>query len=85
MRLKSELLHIVRQRVMKELIINGSPRQFAAQTFPATLTELLVQMNVDSATVVAEIGGQIIPRMDFDNTILEAGQKIELIRFVGGG
>ena len=70
---------------MKELTINGNPRQFAVDKFPATLTELLIQMNVDSATVVAEIGGQIIPRKDFDITPLEADQKIELIRFVGGG
>jgi thiamine biosynthesis protein ThiS len=42
-------------------------------------------MNIDAATVVAEIDGQIIKKDDFNSAKLSAGQKIELIRIVGGG
>jgi thiamine biosynthesis protein ThiS len=42
-------------------------------------------LNIDAATVVAEIDGSIIERKDFANTLLEQGAAIELIRFVGGG
>ena len=53
--------------------------------FPATVSELLSHLKVDEATVVAEIDGKIIERKNFSATKLSDGQKIELIRFVGGG
>jgi len=52
---------------------------------PQTLTELLGQLNINQATVVAEIDGRIIARQNFAQTALSAGQSIELVRFVGGG
>ncbi len=52
---------------------------------PKTLAELLGQLNINQATVVAEIDGRIIERQDFAQTPLSAGQSIELVRFVGGG
>jgi thiamine biosynthesis protein ThiS len=45
----------------------------------------LAHLKVDEATVVAEIDGTIIERAKFAATALKGGQKIELIRFVGGG
>jgi sulfur carrier protein len=68
---------------MTVLRINGEDKQF--ETLPATLKDLLDLMKVDAATVVAEINGQIIKKDDFNSTKLSAGQKIELIRIVGGG
>ena len=66
------------------LKINGTDRNFD-EGLPATLSELLVKLDIDAATVVAEIDGQIIERKDFAQTALNEGQAIELIRFVGGG
>jgi sulfur carrier protein len=68
---------------MTVLRINSQDRQF--ESLPATLKELLDIMNIDAATVVAEIDGQIIKKDDFNSAKLSAGQKIELIRIVGGG
>ena len=68
---------------MKVLRINGEDKQF--DSLPATLAELLNIMKVDAATVVAEIDGQIIKKDDFNSAKLSTGQKIELIRIVGGG
>ena len=42
-------------------------------------------MNIQAATVAAEIDGRIIERKNFADTNLQPGQSIELIRFVGGG
>ena len=52
---------------------------------PATLADLLAQMKIDQATVVAEIDGAIVPRGDFAQTTLGDGMTLELVRFVPGG
>ena len=67
------------------LIINGKDKEFADGQLPATLTDLLKHLKVDSAAVVAEIDGHVIERRNFSITPLRAGQIIELVRFVPGG
>ncbi len=69
---------------MEKLKINGSEKQFPLG-LPGTLAELLEQLSINQATVVAEIDGNIIERGNFAQTPLSNGQSIELIRFVGGG
>ena len=70
---------------METLKINGAVKQFLSDKFPATLTELLEQLNVDATTVVAEVDGQIIEREKFAQTKLSQDMAIELVRFVPGG
>ncbi len=69
---------------MALLRINGADRQFPAGT-PRTLTELLDQLGINQATVVAEVDGKIVERENFAQALLSSGQNIELVRFVGGG
>lgn len=68
---------------MNTLKINGTEKQF--DNLPATLIDLLDEMKINHATVVAEIDGEIIGRDKFNQTTVNANQQIELIRFVGGG
>ncbi len=70
--------------IMEVLKINGIEKQFP-DGLPKTLIELLKQLDINQATVVAEINGKIIAREDFSQTQLSSGQRIELVRFVGGG
>ncbi len=70
---------------MFSLTINGKKREFDAGQMPATLALLLDELQINHATIVAEIDGGIIKRQDFDDTKLSSGQRIELVRFVGGG
>ncbi len=67
------------------LKINGIPQTFEPSEQPAALADLLKHLQIDQAAVVAEVDGQIVPRADFEKTLLQDGQSIELIRFVGGG
>lgn len=67
------------------LNINGTVKTFDACNAPATLAELLAQMKIDQATVVAEIDGAIVPREAFATTRLADGMTLELVRFVPGG
>ncbi len=69
---------------MTTLKINGEPRDFP-DGLPKTLSDLLDLLNINQATVVAEIDEQIIKRTEFSETPLASGQHIELVRFVGGG
>jgi len=70
---------------METLKINGVEKQFPSGQLPTTVAELLQLLNINTATVVAEIDGQIIEREKFAETQLSKGQNIELIRFVPGG
>jgi sulfur carrier protein len=69
---------------MSILKINGSEKSFPEGP-PETLSRLLEQLEIDAATVVAEVDGAIVKRDDFGTTALSDGQSIELVRFVGGG
>lgn len=70
---------------MKSLTVNGVERQFAPDVMPRTLSDLLDELDVAAATVVAEINGSIVAPEQFGATALEDGQRIELIKFMGGG
>lgn len=69
---------------MAVLKINGKEKYFDG-SLPATLSELLIELKVDAATVVAEVDGEIIEREKFDSFNLKQEQSIELVRFVPGG
>lgn len=69
---------------MAELIINGDARAFAAGEFPATVAELLTALQLDAGGVIVELEGRIVARDDFASA-LKAGDRLELVRFVGGG
>ncbi len=67
------------------LKINGVDKEFTDGRIPENLSELLDNLEISQATVVAEIDGRIIDRKDFGRTPVQPGQAIELVRFVGGG
>ncbi len=67
------------------LKINGVDKDFPDDRIPQTLSELLDDLEISQATIVAEVDGRIIERKNFDRTLLQPGQTIELVRFVGGG
>ncbi len=70
---------------MDVLKVNGVEKEFAEGELPGTLAELLEHLDVNAATVVAEVDGQIIQREEFGRTKLSTGQTIELMRLMGGG
>ena len=70
---------------MKSLKVNGVERQFAPDAMPGTLTALLDALGVAPTTVVAEVDGRIVRRDEFHQTELKDGQKVELIKLMGGG
>ena len=69
---------------MGKLKVNGVEKDFP-EAVPATVAQLLERLNVNAATVVAEIDGTIVEQEKFNKTVLHDGQSIELVRFMPGG
>lgn len=65
-----------------KIICNGETREVVIDT---TLGKLIVDLDLNPETVVAECNGQIVKREDYDSLVLHDGCRLELIRFVGGG
>ena len=62
-------------------IVNGELMTVQART----LSVLLERLQLEASAIVAEVNGCIVPKEDFSRTILSDGDRIELVRFVGGG
>ena len=67
---------------MIEITINEQVRDVAVGT---TLAQLLVELDVLSPAIAVEVNLQLRPRDQFDSTVLEAGDVVEIVTLVGGG
>lgn len=64
------------------VIVNGEERTAAGGT---TVHDLLDTLAVNRATVVVERNGFVVERDRLDRVLLEDGDRLEIVRFVGGG
>lgn len=64
------------------LIVNGEPRAIHG---PATLVDLLQQLELDPRMVVVELNREIIRRPRLGERSLQSGDQVELVHFIGGG
>jgi len=62
--------------------VNGQTREVSGGS---SVADLLEQLELDRRTVVVELNRRIVRRDDLDGAELEAGDRVELVRFVGGG
>lgn len=50
-----------------------------------SLNDLVLTLELNPQSLVAEVNGKIVEHPKFPDQILNEGDSIELIRFVGGG
>ncbi|WP_203556646.1 sulfur carrier protein ThiS [Bacillus sp. B15-48] len=50
-----------------------------------TLYDFLTNQNFDLTTIAVERNGEIVPKTTFKDVWLEDKDKLEIVRFVGGG
>ncbi len=50
-----------------------------------TLSGLIAQLELDTRKVAVERNLEIVPRSAYDSTMLEAGDRLEIVHFIGGG
>jgi len=62
--------------------INGEAREVAAET---TLAELLKQLELDPRSLAVERNLDLVPRASHADTIIEEGDRLEIVTLVGGG
>lgn len=65
-----------------DLIVNGEARETERG---ATVAAFLAGHDLDPDLVVVERNGAIVPRGKYSETTLEAGDRLEIVHFVGGG
>ena len=68
---------------MIQLTINGNSRNFEQAAL--TVSELVATLGLEGKRLAIERNGEIIPRSLFAETLLGAGDKLEIVGAVGGG
>lgn len=65
-----------------EILLNGEKREIGSGL---TLAKLLESLEIRTGSVAVEHNEKVIPRRDLEHCALNAGDKVEIVRFVGGG
>jgi len=65
-----------------EVTINGEQRQLAAAL---TLEDLLLDLKIDPKKVAVERNLEIVPRSTYGAVQVSAGDRLEIVHFIGGG
>ena len=65
-----------------QLTVNGEPYDLAAMP---TVASLLTTLGLVAARVAVEINEDVVPRGTYDTHPLTAGDRVEIVHFVGGG
>ena len=61
--------------------INGEELNMAGKT----IAEYLATTNFDPKRIAVERNGDIVPKEKYGETILQDGDSLEIVSFVGGG
>ncbi|MBN67276.1 MAG: thiamine biosynthesis protein ThiS [Rickettsiales bacterium] len=64
-----------------QVTINGESRSVTA----STLQQLTDELEIDLRKVAIEHNMVIIPRGQYDATMLKEGDTLEIVEFIGGG
>lgn len=65
-----------------QICLNGQPREISVGS---TVSTLLLELNLGSTPIAVELNGEILPKTRFGQTRLTDLDKVEVVRFVGGG
>lgn len=67
---------------MISVSINGTVHQFDA---PISISALIEHMQLGNKRIALERNGEIVPRGQFTQQLLDDGDKLEVVVAVGGG
>jgi sulfur carrier protein len=67
---------------MIEVQINGERREIRDG---GSVAALLDALGVPKAVAVVERNGEVVPRSELDREIVTSGDRIEIVRLMGGG
>ena len=61
--------------------INGESLDIAGRT----MTQYLETTSYDIRRIAVECNGEIVPKAEYGTTVLQDGDSVEVVSFVGGG
>jgi len=64
------------------ITVNGKPYELAK---PVTVQELAEMLALALTQIAIELNREIVPRSRYGNTMLNAGDTVEIVTFIGGG
>ena len=64
------------------ITLNGDPYELAE---PLTISHLLTTLEIDARRVAVEHNLVIVKRATYDASIVQPGDRVEIVNFVGGG
>ena len=62
--------------------LNGEPHEIAG---PVTISALLEQLQIDPRRVAVEHNITVVKKARYDTTVINEGDEVEIVNFVGGG
>jgi sulfur carrier protein len=65
-----------------EILINGEPKQVREG---ASIAALIQDLGLVGKRVAVEVNQEIVPRSTFAERTVQAGDRIEIVRAIGGG
>jgi sulfur carrier protein len=65
-----------------DVVVNGETRSVAQGT---TVAQLIGELGLGDRRVAVERNREVVPRAQHTTTVLAAGDRLELVTFVGGG
>jgi sulfur carrier protein len=67
------------------VVLNGQSRQFDTLSQSANLEQLIGELGLKGDRVAVEHNGEIVPRAGWAEKVLNPGDRLEVVHFVGGG
>ena len=67
---------------MAKIQLNGNPHEINTET---NLNQLLNELKIKKTKVAIELNGAIIEKNKYPKVILNKGDKVEIVHFIGGG
>ena len=62
--------------------LNGEPYELSD---PVSVTALLAHLEIDARRVAVELNEWVVKKAAYDATVVQAGDAVEVVNFVGGG
>ena len=62
--------------------LNGNPYEIKTET---NLNQLLNKLKIQKTKVAIELNGVIVEKNKYPKVILNKGDKVEIVHFIGGG
>lgn len=64
------------------IVVNGNSKFFATEI---TIASLVIALDLAGKRLAIERNGEIVPRSQFAEVLLQEGDKLEIVGAVGGG